>query len=417
MYSLVRPPCLLFVAMIAAVVALAACSTPRAIAPRNEQSMATAGIAGAKDISSEIDAVIQRHGIPGMAAVVLKGDQIIAAGAAGVRKRGSNILVTLDDRFEIASAAKAMTATVVARCVEQGRLTWDTSVADLFASNGTPIDAAWRNVTVRQLLEHRAGLKDHAISFLRSVRRTNESPLLQRRNYVRKILARPPDFAPGQQFSYDNTDYIMLGAALEQLIGHSWPELLHDELFHPLGLASAGLGPPGMSGTIDQPWGHGGWRFKGLPVFPGNHAFDPADVQADFPLAAAPSGFVHVSLRDWARFAVVHLRGDSANPQRAVTLLAAESFDLLHTPETPNGSYAGGWFVGTRPWAKGPRSADRGKVLFHAGDNGRWTSAIYLAPEIDSAILVVCNQGSMAAGVDQMAGRLVSAVTAHRVVP
>ena len=50
----------------------------------------------------------------GMAAAVLRGERIIAQGAAGVRKRGTAERITLDDRFHLASCTKAMTATLVA---------------------------------------------------------------------------------------------------------------------------------------------------------------------------------------------------------------------------------------------------------------------------------------------------------------
>ena len=47
-------------------------------------------------------------------------------------------------------------------------------------------------------------------------------------------------------------------------------------------------------------------------------------------------------------------------------------------------------------------------MLFHQGDNGRWNSVVWVAPEIDFAILIVCNRGSMWGPVDEIAGALVS---------
>lgn len=46
--------------------------------------------------------------------------------------------------------------------------------------------------------------------------------------------------------------------------------------------------------------------------------------------------------------------------------------------------------TGTRSWVRGARAGDTGRVLFHQGDNGRWNTAIYLAPEIDFAVLIAC---------------------------
>lgn len=69
----------------------------------------------------------------GMGAAVLRGERIIAQGIAGVRKRGSAERITLDDRFHLGSCTKAMTATLVAMLVEEGRLNWTTTLGELFA--------------------------------------------------------------------------------------------------------------------------------------------------------------------------------------------------------------------------------------------------------------------------------------------
>ena len=76
----------------------------------------------------------------------------------------------------------------------------------------------------------------------------------------------------------------------------------------------------------------------------------------------------------------------------------------MHEPGEKD--YAGGWFIGTRPWAKGPRPGDTGRVFYHAGDNGRWSTAVWAAPEIDFAILIACNRGGMEGPVDEVAGAL-----------
>ena len=95
----------------------------------------------------------------GMAAAVLRGERIIAQGAAGVRKRGTAERITLDDRFHLGSSGKAMTATLVAMLVEEGKLNWTTTLGELFADTLKPMHPAWEKVTLRQVLAHRAGLR------------------------------------------------------------------------------------------------------------------------------------------------------------------------------------------------------------------------------------------------------------------
>src|SRR4030095_15378013 len=74
----------------------------------------------------------------GLAAVVLRGERIIGHAAAGVRKRGTAERITIADRFHLGSCTKAMTATLVAMLVEDGKLNWTTTLGELFADTVKP---------------------------------------------------------------------------------------------------------------------------------------------------------------------------------------------------------------------------------------------------------------------------------------
>jgi CubicO group peptidase (beta-lactamase class C family) len=194
---------------------------------------------------------------------------------------------------------------------------------------------------------------------------------------------------------------------------------MRERLFRPLGITTAGFGPPGTAGRVDQPWGHGSRRLLYLPL-PGDTdvPIDPGSISADAPLAAAPAGLVHMSVIDWAKFVGWQLRGDPANPHRETTLLRPDAFARLHAADAgeifmfpsdqkpQNAGYTSGWFTSTRPWAKGQRLGDTGRVIFHAGDNGRWNCAVWVAPEIDLAVLVAFNRASMWGPCDEAANAL-----------
>jgi CubicO group peptidase (beta-lactamase class C family) len=120
------------------------------------------------NVGSLLEPIIARHDIPGMAAAVLKGDQLVALGVAGVRKKGADTRVTPSDAFELSSATKAITATLIARLVEQGRLRWNSTLPELFGKSCDKIDPAWANVTLQQVLTQQAGFTDHLFQFRRS---------------------------------------------------------------------------------------------------------------------------------------------------------------------------------------------------------------------------------------------------------
>ena len=96
----------------------------------------------------------REHGAYGQLAFPL----VTAFGVAGVRKRGTKSRATPNDLWHLGSNTKAMTATLVARLIEQGQLSWDTTVADVFSDKDFEIHPDFRGVTLLQLLSHRAGL-------------------------------------------------------------------------------------------------------------------------------------------------------------------------------------------------------------------------------------------------------------------
>ncbi len=361
----------------------------------------------------------------GMVAAVLRGERIIAQGAAGVRKRGTAERITLDDRFLLASCTKAMTATLVAMLVEEGKLNWTTTLGELFADTVKPMHPAWEKVTLRQVLAHRSGLRldpdglARVFSLLRAPYASLRSgPELmrpprarlgtlpqQRLEIARQALSRPPGIPPDTKYWYSNEGYILAGAVLEQLTGRAWEDLMRERLFQPLGISTGGFGPPGTAGKTDQPWGHS--SFVGKPIDPGRPA-------AQFPSYYGPAGLAHMTITDWAKFIGLHLRGDPANPHCQAALLKLDTFAELHAvaPATtskgwvmrgvtflatgdagPAVTYRAGWFISPASWAKGTQPGDTGRRLWHGGSNGISHAVVCIAPEIDFAVLVACNRG------------------------
>ncbi|HTB81188.1 MAG TPA: serine hydrolase domain-containing protein [Opitutaceae bacterium] len=344
--------------------------------------------------------IIAKYGVPGMAAIALQGDRIIAQGVAGVRKAGAPGPITIDDQFHLGSDTKAMTATLIAMLIEEGRLSWSTTIADVFGDTIKDMNPAWKTVTIEQLLTHRAGAPGDLNSgglWARLLARTG-TPAQQRLQLVEGVLSRPPEFPPGSEYLYSNAGYAIAGAMAEKITGQTWEELLQVRLFKPLNITTAGFGAPGEIGKIDQPLGH---KSSGEPVEPGP--------RSDNPPAIAPAGAVHMSMPDWAKFIVLHLRGDPANPNHQATLLSSESFAKLHTPASgPGKKYACGWGAVQRPWAKGEKAGSRGLALTHAGSNTMWLCVTWLAPEKDFAVLIACNKGgdNAAKACDEAAGAL-----------
>ena len=353
------------------------------------------------DISGLIDPIRANAKIPGMAVVVLRGHEIAAQGASGVRQAGSSQGVTIEDHFHLGSDTKAMTATLIAILVEEGRLKWSTTIGKIFSGQVEKINPEWTEVTLDQLLTHRAGAPAEleAGGLGKQLWQRKGTPSQQRMELVRGVLARPPVAKAGTTCTYSNAGYALAGAMAEIVTGRPWEELMKEKIFEPLGITTAGFGAPGTPDALDQPVGH---TPDGTPV--------PAGPNADNPPAIRPAGSINMSVPDWARFIALHLRGDPSNPHRETRILTPESFAHLHQPfQGPGEHYAAGWLVLQRGWAKGAAPSANGLALTHSGSNTMWFCVTWLAPERDFAVLIATNRGGPAAqkACDIVAGELI----------
>ena len=198
----------------------------------------------------------------------------------------------------------------------------------------------------------------------------------QREAIARKYLTMPPASKAGD-FAYSNLGFIIVGALPRRGPARAWEDLIREEVFAPLGVKSAGFGPPGTSGKLDQPWGHKEEAGKLV-------ALDPASADADNPPALGPAGTINITLKDWLLFAQDQLDGEHGHGK----LLKPETYRKLHTPVT--GNYALGWGANLDPDGVP-------LLLTHTGSNGFWVADIRIMPRHDMIFLVVTNAGNDAA--------------------
>jgi CubicO group peptidase (beta-lactamase class C family) len=333
------------------------------------------------DMTRGLEVIRKKHALPALAVVVVKDGQIRERDAVGVRKFGDPKPVTTNDVFHIGSETKSMTATLAAMLIEEGKLHWDTTIADVFPELEGKMDKQYETVTVEQLLTHRGGVPGAATAAAwRRALEQHGTPEQQRLEFIETVLSQPPEAPPGTKMIYSNQGYAIIGAMLEKLAGEPWETLITERLFKPLHMDSAGFGPPGIIGGINQPWGHR--RQMGIVV----------PVQSDNPPAIAPAGRVHCSLDDLAHFLIFHMQRGQAGG-----LLKPETLAKLHTPPA-GGDYACGWAVAKRDWAGG-------NALTHAGSNTMWYVVMWLAPEKDFAVIVATNIADSEAekGCDEVA--------------
>lgn len=291
-------------------------------------------------------------GAPGIGAAWARGDKSTIM-VAGSRTSEARVPVRAQDQWHWGSVTKSMTATLCARLVEAGVLSWDTTIGQVLGMED--MQSAYGDATIVHLLSHRAGLQrdiSEAEAATFSLRLADAR--VERLRYVKLALAQKPVAALGAKEAYSNNGYVVVGAMLEKLTGKPWETLIQTHVFAPLGIRHAGQGAPGVRGKIVQPIGHA--------VTKGVRTPHPLGGPDDDNIAAmGPCGRVHMPMADM----LVYL---AAHRDRPAKFLKAATWDTLHKPHF-GGNYALGWFT-----------SEDGR-LFHAGSNTLWNGQVLVDPK------------------------------------
>jgi CubicO group peptidase (beta-lactamase class C family) len=241
---------------------------------------------------------LSRYDLPALAAAVVRDGEVVAAGAVGTRRAGSDIPVTIDDRFHLGSDTKAMTALLAAMLVEQGALRWDSTVGEVLPELVAGMDAGLREVTLTQLLSHTSGVPPDNDALVSLIKRSlgEDGNLNELRLWLlRELRDQPLVSKPGTTFAYATMNYVIAGVMIERVSGRTWEELVGERVFAPLGLRTAGLGCQASLGQVDAPLPHELVDGRTKPFLAGPNC--------DNPPILGPAGIAHMSVLDFARWA------------------------------------------------------------------------------------------------------------------
>lgn len=308
--------------------------------------------AGATETLTQARLEALRAGVntPAMAAAASKAGGRSIALATGLRAIGHEQRVTTSDQWHLGSITKSMTATLVARLAEAGRISWNDTIGSVLGGAIPDMRAEYRDVTFRHLCSHRSGMPGNIeMADLLRFSRISDDARAERIAYASLGLHQAPSGPKETTFEYSNTGYVIVGAMLETKMGATWEALIQEHVFNPLGMASAGHGPPGTAGAYDQPLGH-------TPNAAGVlEPQAPNSGDSDNPVALGPAGRVHANFEDVLKYLTAHC-------SQREDFLNRESWQTLHTPPF-GGPYAMGF-------------SRQGNALWHNGSNTLWYAEV-----------------------------------------
>lgn len=326
-------------------------------------------------LAEEAEKIRKKFNVPALGGAIVTDKGIVSITAVGKRKHGDRMPVSHTDKWHLGSDTKAMTATLVSvliakKAVPGNRLSWGSTVAEVFPEFRTQMHSDFKHVNLESLLAHRSGLTNPNSDENAALSNSSHGVVVRRREFTRLITGRDHSGTIGETYSYQNGNYIIAGAMLERLTGKSWETLMRQYLFQPLGMHSAGFGCPAGTGRPMQPWGHTDGSGQRNPT------------RADNTPALGPAGTVHATLGDWAKYLKFQFTGSEGNLH--IGLARIRAIQRAY-PSDDMTQYGFGWGVGT---------GDRlGMRLSHDGSNTYWYCHTQVFPEQKIAFLTVSNIG------------------------
>jgi CubicO group peptidase (beta-lactamase class C family) len=298
------------------------------------------------------EVVVQADVEPGCSATVGRRGQVLWQAQRGLAVLQPATPITAETAFDIASVSKQFTALAVALLAEEGRLSLVDTVDDHL--DGYP-DWAGR-VTLSQLVHHTSGIPD--IFGLMSLRGTGLERKASRADLLEAIRqVEALDFEPGSQWTYSNSNYLLLGQIVEQTSGRPLGSHLTQTLFAPLGLDLT------MDTSGSSPLRTRSYRADA------QGQFEVADVEWDL---SGASG-VWATTVELIRWADVYRTGVVGG--KLVTQPQADA--AVATPD--NSRYGLGIVI-----------APDG-VLWHGGELGGYHTTFLVSADRDHSIAVACN--------------------------
>lgn len=181
-------------------------------------------------VDSLARAFIEAGESPGVSIQVVRGSDTLVSRGWGMANLDEQVPASASTLYRIGSITKQFTASAVMREVEEGKL----SLADPIGLYLPELPATWRPATVRELLNHTSGIPSYTDIGERWERRWRED--LPPDSLVALTAQDSLWFAPGSDWRYDNSGYVVLGMLLSKIEGKPYPQFVEEELLLPLGL-------------------------------------------------------------------------------------------------------------------------------------------------------------------------------------
>ncbi len=319
---------------------------------------------------------------PGLAVLVRKDGRTAFERGYGARELRSFAKIDLQTNFRLASCSKQFTAMSIMLLVHDGKLRYNDKLTDVFPD----FPAYGKTITIRNLLNHTSGLPDYE-DLMAAAEKRKGAPLWTSKRQIQDaevldLLKQEAagKFAPGTQWSYSNSGYVVLGLVVAKISGKPFREFLRERIFAPLEMSQTVAYQRGQNEVTQRAYGHS----------KEGEAWKETDQSSTS--ATLGDGGIYSSLEDlakWDEGLAQHTLLSEREMQPALVPVKLADGSQPKWPadsDRPEGTpvaYGFGWFLD--PYRHHAR-------MWHYGDTTGFHTYILRFPADRLTIIILCNR-------------------------
>ena len=323
--------------------------------------------ANAQDERARVDSLmssIYQSGSPGAAIAVIKNGSVVFKKGYGLADLDSRARVTTATNFNICSLTKQFTAYAVLQLQQEGRLSLDDKLRRFFPDF---VPGVANEVSVRQLLSHSSGIKDHYPYVDKTqYREFWDKDVLTALRTVDSVY-----FPPGSRYRYSNAAFCLLALIIEKLSGETYPEYLRNHVFVPLNMLRSNVIHPEWT-ISDRAFGYDCEK----------DTFRISDAKQSLFFSTMGDGGVYTSIDDYLRWITAFQQKNVLQPG-----LVQEAQSAQFPIDTARKlSYGFGWYVA---------GSGDSRLVYHTGSNGGFRTIVLTKPAAKYAVIIFSNRSDV----------------------
>ena len=311
------------------------------------------------------DSIRKEYKIPEMSYAVVTDKSVLEINSIGYHSIKLKDTATLNDRFHIGSNTKAMTAFIIAKYVEKGKLKWTTKFFDIFPEWKRNSKPEYYQITLQDLLSHKARIQPFQGDDDPTIPKFMGTKQEKRKAFGEFVLTlNPVEIDTVHHFNYSNAGYTLATLMLEKVTQKSWEQLAEKAFNQDLKLNIKFSWPENQNAK--DTWGHSSENDTLIPV-PSN-----IDYHLDF---TEPAGDINIKLNDYIKFIQLHIQGLKGKNN----YLTVKTYQFLHKGIE---NYALGWY----------NIYEKGKELStHSGTAGTYYTLVHIDRLNGKAYIIFTN--------------------------